>query len=161
MKSKTIATVVLSVFVLASVGFLVAKEVNRRAELKTAEQANPAPVKSAARDRQVVVYYFHGAARCETCRKIEEYAAEVVNVHFKDAVTSGLLDWRVVNVEEAENEHFVKDYKLYSKHVVLVEMEKGRQKRWKNLDKIWDFVDQKPVFQAYIGAAVSEFLGES
>ena len=33
---------------------------------------------------QVVVYYFHGNARCQSCYKLEQYAKEALEKNFSD-----------------------------------------------------------------------------
>ena len=63
----------------------------------------------------------------------------------------------MVNTDEDGNRHFVKDFNLETKSVVLVAMQGDRQLRWKNLDKIWDLVHTKDEFKKYISKEVSVF----
>ena len=41
----------------------------------------------------------------------------------------------MVNVDEPANEHFIKDYQLYSKSIVIVKMQDGKELKWENLDE--------------------------
>lgn len=120
------------------------------------------PSKTAApSDTKIIVYYFHNNYRCPSCKKIESYSSETVNKKFADDIKKGLITWRMVNVDEAPNKHFVKEYKIFTKQVVLVEMKKGAQTKWKNLDKIWELLGNKDKFASYIEQEVKAFKGGS
>ncbi len=58
--------------------------------------------------------------------------------------------WKAVNVDEKENAHFVDDFQLVTKAVVLVEYRAGTIARWENLDKIWTLVRNKENFVEYV-----------
>lgn len=109
----------------------------------------------------VVVYYFHGNVRCATCKKIESYTDDAVRQGFSEELQTGSLSWRVVNVEEPQNRHFIQDFQLVTKSVVLAEYRNGNVVRWKNLDKVWQLVRNQDAFADYIRDETSAFLGES
>jgi len=123
--------------------------------------ATAAPAKSehGVSDRSVVAYYFHGNFRCPTCRKIEALSREAVESGFPEDLKAGRLEWRVINVEEPGNEHFVKDYQLFSKALVLVAKEGSKQTRWKNLQEVWTLVGDKEGFITYVQAEIRAYLG--
>ncbi|MFA6448853.1 MAG: nitrophenyl compound nitroreductase subunit ArsF family protein [bacterium] len=110
------------------------------------------------KDRKVVAYYFHGAARCVSCKTLEAITAEAINKGFEKELKDGTLEWKVVNVEEKGNEHFIQDYKLYTKSVVLSDMRDGKEKTWKNLDKVWELLRDKDAFQKYITEETRAFM---
>jgi hypothetical protein len=110
--------------------------------------------------QKVLAYYFHGTQRCPTCRKLEAYSAEAIEKGFGEALKRGNLEWRGVNVDEPLNKHFVKDYQLYTKSLVIVKMQGGKQVEWKNLEKIWELVGEKDDFVRYVQDEVSAYLGE-
>jgi len=131
MKAKTILTVVLLVFVLASITYALvtgpfARTTRRdsdsnsgsiRGRTSAAVESTSAAgtVEDASHpSRKLVVYYFHGTARCPTCRKFESLTDEAIKGHFSEALGRGTLEWRVVNIERPGNEHFVDDYQLYT-----------------------------------------------
>ena len=95
-----------------------------------------APVKG------VVVYYFHGDVRCATCRKL----------------ASGAMSFHAVNVDETPNKHFITDFQLTTKAVVVVEYANGKPVRHTNLNKIWQLVGNKDHFFAYVQAETRAFL---
>jgi len=109
----------------------------------------------------VVAFYFHGNVRCATCKKIEAYADEAVHSGFAESLEDGNLAWQVVNIDEPENRHFVQDFQLVTRSVVLVEYRDGQVVRWENLDKVWQLVRSKDLFVEYVQNETQEFLGTS
>lgn len=110
---------------------------------------------------KVVAYYFHGTFRCPTCHKLETYSQEAIETNFKDALASGKLEFKVVNIEEKGNEHYGSDYQFYTKSLILSLVKNGKQIKWKNLDKIWEYVGNKQQFLDYVKAEVVDFLKET
>ena len=121
--------------------------------------AQPPTSSEDAADQGAVVFYFHGNVRCATCKKIEAYADEAVHSGFAEALEVGDLEWRVVNIDEKENRHFVQDFQLVTRSVVLVEYRDGKVARWENLEKVWQLVRDKERFVGYVQAETRDFLG--
>lgn len=117
----------------------------------------PAGTPMAALDNGVIVYYFHGVARCPTCRTIEAYTHEAVQTGFADELKEGTLQWKVVNYQAAENEHFAKDFGLVSASVVLVKRSGGKQVAWKLLPEVWELVGDKAAFVSFVESRLREF----
>ena len=180
MKIKTLITGILLLFVGISVVYLVMGE-SRSDQIADESPAQPAiepviePAIEPVRDddmvdgsseeseepvRQIIAYYFHGTRRCVTCQTIESSAEESLRTEFSGELETGKLAWRPVNVDTPENEHFIEDYELSTRSVVLVEMLDGEQKQWKSLTRTWELVGDKPSFVAYIQQETREFLGE-
>ena len=113
---------------------------------------------SLAKDSKLIVYYFYTTARCISCHKIEQYTKEVLASSFADAMASGKIDFQKLNIEDAENKHFVQDYQLYTKSVVLSKIENGKEVSHKNLDKIWNLLRNKEKFSEYIESETQSFL---
>jgi hypothetical protein len=107
---------------------------------------------------KIIAYYFHGNFRCATCKKLEAFSDEAIKAGFPQELKDGVIEWRVVNVEEKGNEHFIEDYKMYSKSLVLVEMDGDKQVKWKNLEKIWELVKDKNAFIKYVQDEVKVYL---
>jgi hypothetical protein len=130
--------------------FLITAAVSAQAFLFSVGQAAPSG--------KVIVYYFHGSFRCPTCHKLEQYSKEAIEANFKDALASGKLEFKVVNVEDKDNEHFVNDYQLYTKSLVISLIENGKEVKSKNLAKIWDYAGNKQKFFDYVTSEINEFL---
>ena len=107
---------------------------------------------------KVVAYYFHGDFRCPTCYRLEQYSKEAIDTHFKDALSSGKLEFKAVNVDEKANKHFVNGYQLYTKSLVLSLLKYGKEIKSKNLIKIWEYVGNKQRFFEYVTSEVQNFL---
>jgi hypothetical protein len=110
--------------------------------------------------RKIVVYYFHRTVRCPTCIKLEKYSDEAILNGFPAQLKNGQLEWRVINIEDEDNEHFENDFKLYSQSLVIVEISNGKQKSWKNLEKIWELVGNKEAFIYYVQEELKSYLQE-
>ena len=121
----------------------------------------PEPVEAAVEetDAALLVYYFHTDVRCWNCNTIERFTHETLAEHFADELAAGSIEWRVANIDEAINDHFVDDYELVSSSVVLVEMAKSDGATWKELKRAWDLVHAEE-FKAYIEEAVRAILEE-
>jgi hypothetical protein len=168
MQPKQIFSIVLIIFVLGSLAYMIAKGKNTNpAQNETANEPIPAPVSSpnapdanVPGNSQLVVYYFHGDVRCPTCHKLESYAQEAVETYFAEKLASGEILWQVVNVDRAENSHYVEDYKLVTKSVILSQITDGKETHWQNLDQIWKKVRSKKDYLLYIKDGVNDFREE-
>lgn len=106
---------------------------------------------------EIVVYYFHGNARCVSCKKIEQYTGEAVVMFFQDQIDSKAIRLSVVNIDEPANKHFVSDYQLYTKAVVLSSIKNGQEIKYKNLEKVWQYIRNKDKFYQYIQDEIQAF----
>ncbi len=114
----------------------------------------------AEQDNHVTAYYFHTTFRCASCHKIEEYTGETINTNFADDLNSGKLQYQMLNVDEKGNEHFVNDYNLYTKSVVLSLVKDGKEVKSKNLEKVWEYLRNKDKFMGYVKSETESFLKE-
>lgn len=116
-----------------------------------AVSAEASPTATAPRQQiKTVVYYFHGNMRCSSCKKIEAYTKEAIKSGFADALKNGSLELKVINVEKPGHGHYVQDFQLYTRSVV-VEIRAGEKRQeWKNLDKVWLLIRDKSAFMEYV-----------
>lgn len=108
--------------------------------------------------RRVIAYYFHTTHRCASCRAIEAYSREAIEGAFADQIKDGRLVWKPVNIEVKGNEHFVKDYALYTKSLILVSEVRGKPTQWKNLEKVWQLLQDKKKFLRYVQDETRAYL---
>jgi hypothetical protein len=113
-----------------------------------------------AADKKVIAYYFHGNARCPTCHKMEKYTKEAIESGFSNELKSGALAFMRVNVEEEGNEHFIAEYQLYTKALVISQIEDDKEVRHKDLSKIWEYVRDKERFLEYVTGEINGYLKE-
>jgi hypothetical protein len=167
MNAKTITKSALLIFAFGSLAFLAIKESRQWSATSRAAGQGAAAVAATppagnrapgAAPSRVVAYYFHTTYRCATCRRIEAYSREAIETGFAAELKSGKLEWRLVNLELPENEHFSQQYKLVTKSLVLVRITGGKEAEWANLKLIWDHVGEKAVFVTYVQTEVRKFL---
>jgi len=119
------------------------------------------PVKSEAPvgpGAKLVVYYFSQGKECTTCEQIPAYTREVLEKDFAPQLASGEMVWRMIDVDQPRNEHYVDEYSIYTKSIVLAHFENGKQTRWENLASIWELVYDKAAFVDYVQKEVRKAL---
>lgn len=187
MNAKNLGTVVLLAFVVVSIGYLVVSEsqtsktdpdgapadgqpqaaatsaVGVNSKPPTTAESDAARIdpatKPAQRTHKVIAYYFHNTQRCMTCKKIERLAEETLREQFAEPLEEGDLEWRVVNMEEPPNTHFVQDYQLVASSLVLINLNDGEQRDWTNMEKVWQYVhDDETQFKEYVAEQVRRYL---
>ncbi len=157
---QSILTGALLAFVAASLAFLVVKDVRQRRQATPGDTGElQVHAAGAARPSRIVGYYFRTAEKCSSCERIEAWSHEAIRGAFAPALAGGRLIWRVVDYEQPANRHFIQDYGLYTKSVVVVEFRDGRESRSITLDKLWRLLHDKPAFQRYIREQVEAYLG--
>jgi len=92
---------------------------------------------------------------------MEKYSKEAIEKNFKDALASGNLEFKAVNVEDRGNEHFVNDYKLYTKSLILSLVKDDKEVKSKNLNKIWELARNKQKFIEYVTAEVNALMKDT
>jgi hypothetical protein len=108
----------------------------------------------------VQAYYLHATRRCATCMKLEQYSRGSIESNFKDQLQNGTLRFAEVNFDEPENRHFLQDFNLMYRALVLVRYKDGKQVTFKNLEKIWQLVGSEKDFSAYVKTEVEAMLKE-
>ena len=111
-----------------------------------------------SKESLVVVYYFHGTIRCSTCIKIESLTVEAVEMEFAQKLKEGKVRIKILNMEEDQNSHFETDYQLSAQSVIISKVSESVEIKWKNLDKIWEYVHNEDRFFGYIKSEVDAYL---
>ena len=128
---------------------------------KQKEEA-PSPLTEVkSQNSKLIAYYFHGTFRCTTCRTIEQYSHDAIQMYFAKELGNGTLEFRPVNIEEPENKHFIQDYQLVTRSLVLSLMSDGKETKWKNLADVWKLVGDKEQFFQYVKNEVEGLLKEA
>ena len=147
MKIKPVLTVILLVFIAASVVTFLVKQKSPGSETALSQP-----------EANVVVYYFHGNKRCVTCKTIEAYAREAIENNFEKEIEQGKLVFKSVNLDIPGNEHYIQDYQLTVKTVIVARYINGKQVEWKDLDQVWKLVPDKPAYLEYVQSGTRELL---
>jgi hypothetical protein len=153
MKIKSITAALLALFLAAGSSFAASAAETSAAGSSQAPAAAQKTEQSTTR-----VYYFHGNMRCKTCKKIEALTKKTVEESFAGQLKDGSMEVQVVNVDLSENEHFVEDYQLATRSVVVSQMKQGKETKWRRLDKVWQLVHDEAAFAQYLRDEISLLL---
>lgn len=104
------------------------------------------------------VTYFSSDVRCMTCVRIERLTREVVERNFASELRSGRVTFQIVNLDGPGNAHFVRDYRLISKTVIVSDLAGGEEIGWENLQQVWTKHRDEQAFEAYVVEAVRRHL---
>ena len=130
-------------------------------EAVAAAPAAPAVAAQATKaQRTAVVYYFYTNTRCSSCTTIEAYTRAAVARHFPQPYKGWRVEFRGVNIEEKANEHFVQDYWLNSKAVVVQKFEGEKPLKWGLLKSVWQLLGDKEKFMDYVAAETRKVIDE-
>jgi hypothetical protein len=155
MRAKPILTVALLVLALGGAGYVLLGGEGPREAAPTGSAASAALPADG-----VVVYYFHGNKRCATCNKMEALAEATLHERFAARLRDGSVVFRAVNVETDATRHFVSDFELASKAVVMVERRDGEDLTWRRLDAIWEKIADDQAYRDYIAENLAACLAE-
>jgi len=109
-------------------------------------------------DNGVVVYYFYTDDRCKSCIAIENYTREALQQNFPKELAAGQIEFRAINTDRKENAHFLKDYNLYTKSVVISKISGGKEVEYKNLEAIWQYLGSEEKFYKYVAENTKTFF---
>lgn len=139
---------------LAVVGAGVALKHRMSAPTPAAPVAATTPADTSLPENGVVVTYFTTDVRCPSCHKIEELTRQTVETRFAESLKDGTLVFRSINTDHPANKHFVDDYQLVSKTVIVSFREGGRETRFENLQDVWLKLNDPDAFADYVAGAI-------
>jgi len=154
---RNIFVLMMGLALLLPTSFVIAQE-KPKSETKDSADTLAAELKELRQNDQVVVFYLHMNRRCMTCNKLEAYSKEAIESGFAEQLKDSSVVFRIENFEQEGNEHFVKEYQLYSQSLILSRQHDGKETEWKNLDKIWKLVGNKEEFISYVQTEVANFI---
>jgi len=120
--------------------------------------ANDKETKMSSEKAKIIVSYFYTTYRCPSCEKIEKWSYEAIKDSFPEALKDGRLIWRAVNVDKPENKHFIKDYNLFTKSLIISELKGEKEMKWENMDKVWQLLRDQENFFSYVTLGVKKYL---
>ena len=156
MNSRTIIIALVMLLLVVATGM--AQEESAAAVAEAVADTSVFADSSTAVVDRMIVTYFHGDRRCATCQKLESYSHEAIVDGFEEELKSGSLVWRTVNYDDDANKHFIDDYKLYTKALILSQMSDTVEISWLNLDKIWQLVGDKEEYVDYVQKRTRSFM---
>jgi hypothetical protein len=174
------STILLLLFVVASVVTLVAKEVIHRetgepsqGESSTTEPSMREPSTTGTSTSaipltivtgraegvcRVVACYFHNTVRCATCLQIEQAARETVEKTFPAELASGRLTWMAMNMEAEGHRAYATLFDMAMPTLVLIRVDGDVIAEWAPLENTWGLIHNLDRFSMYITDNVRGFL---
>lgn len=102
-----------------------------------------------------IMYYFHPTARCESCINIENFTKEIIETKYN---TSPVIKFLALNIDDSQNQHFRKDYDLKFSSIIISKQIDEKEEKYKNLDSIWTYSNDKEGFFRYMNSEIKEFI---
>jgi len=104
----------------------------------TNPETPPATQKPEETANRVDVIYFHAVQRCVTCRCFEQHISSVIDKYYEDALNSGKLTYKVLNVGATENKEIATRYGAVGSQMFINVVIKGVDDI-KDIQDIWSW----------------------
>jgi hypothetical protein len=127
-------------------------------EETTAASPHPDAPAPAGETHVVVVTYFTTDVRCASCLRIEALTGETVAKHFAEDVAAGRVVYQSINIDRRENRHFIGNYQLSFKTVVVSDRWGNRERSWRKMDDVWNLLREPEVFHEYLANEIATKL---
>lgn len=116
------------------------------------------PITQSEPELLMLITYFTSDQRCPTCLKIEKQTRDAIQSGFAAELGTGTIRFQTVNFDRPENKHFIADYGLAFKTVVISERHQGKEIKWGKYDKVWDLVGEPEAFAVYLQEGIRTHL---
>ena len=81
-----------------------------------------------------------------------------IETGFPEALKDGRLEFLPVNLEEDGNEHFIDDFQLAARTVVLERVVGGERRDYVNLTRVWELVGDREAYIKYVQDELERFM---
>lgn len=120
-----------------------------------------APTNITLTDNQVLaVYYFHGNMRCHSCKQIETLTRNAIEQAYSQELQAGQVNLIMVNLEADGNAHYIDDFQLITRSVVIAIEEANQVVEYHRLDGVWQLYNQPQQFTNYIYQQIGSLIDE-
>ena len=143
---------VLSVFLL----IVLATVLFSACESSTPEISSSSTTSAVTYDK-VELVYFHRAQRCSGCIYAETATRYTVDNYFKDAIASGKLEFKVIDLSDETNTAIVKKYGAYTSSLFINGIKDGVD-RIEEVDKIWFLLGKDAEFVSLVKGTIEKYL---
>ena len=119
----------------------------------------PSELPQEAPDRLEVRYFVFGK-RCSTCHRIEKLTRKAVEEDFEPERKAGKVSFYMVDCDKESNKHWLEEFPMSAKSVLILKYEDGELVDWENMTHIWTLNNDEEEFLAYIRDMVRMMLAE-
>ena len=109
---------------------------------------------------EVFVFYFHETVRCTTCLEIEADTEKILKENYSQLLANGFLKWVPFNIDDEGGDEFAQQFDTNSNSLVLANISKDKQLKYKKLEDIWDFVGNPEGLAIYVTNEINEFMND-
>ena len=106
---------------------------------------------------KIDIIYFHATIRCHTCLTIEDFIKKSVWMSFEKDLKDSMITFKSLDFLQPENEHYQEKYGFDTQTLIISKRVNGKEIKWKNLDKIWDYANDFEKFKDYIIKEINLF----
>lgn len=117
---------------------------------QSASEQNILQVLTLGESQVLNVYYFHGNVRCASCKRIEQLTTDALQQGYAEQLAQGKVVLHTINVEAPEHNHYIRDFELITRSVVLELTDNGQQTSWRRLDRVWQLFSKPAAFNEYM-----------
>ncbi|MFH1412468.1 MAG: nitrophenyl compound nitroreductase subunit ArsF family protein [bacterium] len=104
------------------------------------------------------VYYFHRTARCYSCKTIGQYVREIIEEKYEIQTNSGIIDFREINVDLAENKQLVKKYQASGSSLFINRIINDQDNIEQDAN-VWRLLKDETKFKSYLESKINSYLG--
>jgi hypothetical protein len=145
MKTKSVLTLVLLIFVGITVGVQIGKEFYTAKPLEFSDGFH--------------VVCTHATVRCPPCLTIERLAKGTLDEYFPDEIKAGIIQFRSVDYEQPEVAELAVKYKIATAGVVLVQVKNGEHIAGINLaNEALKLYPDAPTFKTMLRNKISAMI---
>lgn len=121
------------------------------------QQVKGEPVSSA----KVLAYYLHGTVKGSCCTSMENEFKAALAQNFPGQLQQGKVAFISIDVDKPENRHYLEDFQVPSRSLVLVLQKNGENVKWSNMVGVWLKLGDQEKFSQYVKDEVGKFLQEA
>jgi len=129
-----------------------------KTESPTSEEPKVAKEEPKKEKAKVVVTFFQTTHKCASCIIIEKFTSEALNRFYTRQLADGTVQYQTINVDEPGNEHYVDEYQLVSKTLVISLYQGKKEVKWKNLMEIWNLLNNEEGFVQLVKDTIDGYL---
>ncbi len=88
---------------------------------------------------------------------MENLTKEALNIYFLNDVQNGNITFRMIDMELPKYKSLRKKYDLFTSTLVLIEVSRSKESRWKIVTDAWHLTDKKQKFIEMFRSELMEF----
>jgi hypothetical protein len=106
---------------------------------------------------RVDVVYFHRAQRCNSCVYAEDQTVYTLETYFSEELTSGIITFQSVNVQDEANAALIEQYGAYTSQLFIRTIQ-GDTEYIEEVIEFWQFIGDDEGFSNLITTKITEAL---